>query len=241
MRIDVITVLPELVEHAVSQSIIGRARTAGIVEIAVHNLRDYTTDKHKTTDDTPCGGGGGMIMKPEPFTRAVEAVSMDDLRPRVILTDPRGRRFDQSLAVELSQEQQIVLLCGRYEGVDDRVRSLVTDELSIGDYVLTGGELPALVIVDAVVRLLPGALGDEFGASKDTFSDGLLEHPQYTRPREFEGMPVPDILFTGDHARIERWRRWHRLTRTRDERPDLWATLSLSLADVRLAAGSEPE
>jgi tRNA (guanine37-N1)-methyltransferase len=242
MRIDVLTILPEMVEQAVSHSILGRAVEAGIVQIRAVNVRDYATDKHHTTDDTPCGGGGGMLMKPEPIGAALDALKAEGVPSRVILTDPAGEVFTQAKARELAQEEHLVFLCGRYEGVDERVRELfVTDSLSIGDYVLTGGELPSLVMLDAVVRLLPGALGDKDAPAKDSFAEPLLEYPQYTRPREYRGLAVPEILFSGHHALIEKWRRWHQLTRTREQRPDLWEKFALSKADEKIIALGEPK
>lgn len=253
IRIDVLTLFPEMIREAVSYSIMGRAREAGLAEVRAVNIRDFATDRHHTTDDTPCGGGGGMILKPEPIAAALESLSspksesallpkVENRNARVILTDPQGERFTQNKACELAREPHLVFLCGHYEGVDERVRAhMVTDELSIGDYVLTGGELPALVMIDAIVRLIPGALGEEGAPEKDTFSEGLLEHPQYTRPRAFKGWEVPEILFSGHHAQIEKWRKWHRLNRTRERRPDLWAEYELSKEDEKLLAGGEPE
>ncbi len=241
MRIDVITIFPEMIAGAVSHSIPQRAQDSGVAQITAVNLRDHAVDKHRTTDDTPCGGGGGMIMKPEPIAGALDSLPNSEGR-RVILTDPQGELFTQAKAWELSKAEHLVFLCGHYEGVDERVREhLVTDELSIGDFVLTGGELPALVMIDAIVRLLPGALGDETAAAKDSFSDGLLEYPQYTRPREFRGWAVPGILFSGHHKAIERWRRWHQIERTRSRRPDLWERHALSLDDMKLVEEGEPE
>jgi tRNA (guanine37-N1)-methyltransferase len=242
MRIDLITIFPEMVEAALDFSIVKRARDAGIVEINVLNLRDFATDRHRTTDDTPCGGGGGMIMKPEPIAAAVDSVSAEGAPARVILTDPQGVQFSQEMAREFAAEQHIVVICGHYEGVDERVRQLVvTDEVSIGDYVLTGGELPALVMVDAVARLLPGALGDEAAPDKDSFAESLLEYPHYTRPRVFRGLEVPEVLLGGNHAEITQWRRMQQLLRTRERRPDLWARHPLSAADIRLLAEADAE
>ncbi len=233
MRFDVFTVLPEVMQTYLSASIIGKAQEAGQLQIELHNLREYTSDKHRTTDDVPYGGGGGMIMKPEPVFHAVETVLGEqiDAVPVILLT-PQGRVFDQSVAAELSSEKRLALLCGRYEGVDERIREhLVTDEISIGDYVLTGGELPAMVIIDAVARLLPGVLGDAQATQKDSHSEGILEHPHYTRPAEFRGWEVPEILRSGDHARIEQWRRAMSLKRTHQRRPDLLEMFPLSEED----------
>lgn len=239
IRIDVVTILPEMVAGALDHSIIKRAREAGIADIRVVNLRDYATDRHHTTDDTPCGGGGGMIMKIEPIAAAVDDLQTEGTC-RVILTEPRGEQFTQQKARELAREDHLIILCGRYEGIDERVRErLVTDEISIGDYILTGGELPALVMVDAIVRLQPGALGDEIATEKDSFSDGLLEYPQYTRPREFRGWEVPEVLFTGNHAAIQKWQRKEQLVRTRERRPDLWERFTPTRQDLRLLAEIE--
>ena len=216
------TLFPGMVEPALSDSIVGRARTRGIVDIRVHNLRDWAEGRHRVTDDTPFGGGGGMIMKPEPLARCVESLRAPGAR--VILLDPAGRRFTQVVARELAEVPHLVLLCGRYEGVDERVREHVVDEeLSIGDYVLSGGEAAALVVTETLTRLRPGALGDEAAPSRDSFSRGLLEHPQYTRPRTFEGLDIPDVLVSGHHAEVARWRKAQREQTTRERRPDLWA------------------
>lgn len=241
LKFDVFTVLPEVMQAYLSASILGKAQEAGRLEILLHNIRDFTTDKHRTTDDEPYGGGGGMVMKPEPVFRAVEKVLGDQLgEVPVILLTPQGRVFDQSIALELSAIRHIVLLCGRYEGVDERIRQhLVTDELSIGDYVLTGGELPAMVVIDAVARLLPGVLGDEQAAEKDSHAEGILEHPHYTRPAEFRGWGVPEVLRSGDHARIERWRRMMSLRRTIERRPDLLESYPLSDDDRALLDGED--
>lgn len=242
MQIDVITIFPEMIEAVIGCSILRRAREIGIVGIRAVNLRDFAPDRHHTTDDTPCGGGGGMIMMVEPIARALDALRPAKGTARIILTDPQGKQFDQAKARELAQEQRLILLCGHYEGVDERVRQhLVTDEISIGDYVLTGGELPALVIIDAVVRLLPGVLGDAEAAQKDSFSEGLLDYPHYTRPRSFRGWEVPEILFSGHHERIRRWRRWHQLVRTRERRPDLWARFVPTEEDLKLLQEGEPQ
>jgi tRNA (guanine37-N1)-methyltransferase len=244
LRIDILTILPEMIEQALNHSIMKRARDAGLVEINAVNLRDFTTDKHHVTDDTPVGGGGGMIMKVDPIARALDALRLADKPGQpcsVILTDPRGETFTQAKARELAAESHLIFICGHYEGVDERVREhLVTDTLSIGDYVLTGGELPALVMADAVTRLQPGALGDEDAPHKDSFSEPLLEYPQYTRPRSFRGWEVPEILFGGHHALITRWRRKKQLLRTRGQRPDLWGQFSPSKEDLKLLDEEEP-
>ena len=229
LRLDIITIFPEFFRAGVDCGILRRARNARLVEIVAHDLRQWTTDKHHVVDDRPFGGGDGMILKPEPIFAAVEALTgasrKEDLPPRtkVILLSPQGRVFSQSVALELSQHtSQVVLLCGRYEGVDERVtEALVTEEISIGDYVLSGGEPAAAVVIDAVVRLLPGALGSETSAVFESFSESLLDHPQYTRPPDFRGMQVPDVLLSGNHAEIERWRREAAIAKTRRNRPDL--------------------
>lgn len=228
MQFEVFTLLPEVFPPYLESSILQRAQQRGLVDVRVHNIRDYTHDKHHTTDDTPYGGGGGMVMKPEPVFEAVESVLGLDpgrLQPPgipVILLDPQGRVFNQRVAEELSRYERIALLCGRYEGVDERIREhLVTDEISIGDYVLTGGELPALILIDAVSRLIPGVLGDPTGAEDDSHSMGLLEYPHYTKPSEYRGWKVPEVLLSGDHAKIEKWRREQALSRTFHKRPDM--------------------
>ncbi|PYS70406.1 MAG: tRNA (guanosine(37)-N1)-methyltransferase TrmD [Acidobacteria bacterium] len=229
LRIDIITIFPEFFRDVIDFGIVKRARAAGIVEITAHDLRGWTTDKHHIVDDRPFGGGDGMVLKPEPIFAGVEALTgagrREDLPPqtRVVLLSPQGRVLTQAVARELAQpESQVVLLCGRYEGVDERVvEALVTDEISIGDYVLSGGEAAALVLTDAIVRLLPGALGSETSAVFESFSESLLDCPHYTRPPEFRGMRVPDVLLSGNHAEIERWRKDAALLKTRRNRPDL--------------------
>lgn len=233
MRIDVFTLFPELVDTFSAASIIGRARRDELLDLRLHDPRDHTTDTHRTVDDTPFGGGAGMVMKPEPIFESVEAA--DPPRPLLLLS-PSGRRFDQAMAAELAAADGFSLLCGRYEGVDHRVREqLVDGEVSIGDYVLSGGEVGALVIIEAVTRLVPGVMGNETSADDESFSDGLLEYPHYTRPWEFRGMAPPEILRSGDHARVERWRRAQSLRLTIDRRPDLIdARGGLSAADQAL-------
>jgi len=233
MRIDIFTIFPEMFQSPFDASIIKRAREKGLVDIHAWNLRDWTTDKHKTTDDTPYGGGGGMVMKPEPIFAAVEDIRGEDDAPVILLT-PQGRLFTQEVAEELAAYDRLLFICGRYEGVDERVRQhLATDEISIGDYVLSGGELAAMVIVDAVVRLLPGALGYEHAASEDSHATGLLEGPHYTRPLTFRGWEVPEILRSGHHANVAQWRRQQALLRTLDRRPDLLARAPLTAEDKR--------
>ncbi len=232
MRFDVFTLFPEVLEPYLQTSILKRARQRGLVKVQLHNIRDWTTDRHHVTDDEPYGGGGGMVMKPEPIFAAVEGVLGSPPECPVILLTPQGRLFDQGLVQELARLPHIALLSGRYEGIDERVRRyLVTDEISIGDYVITGGELPALVVIDAVTRLIPGALGDPEGAWDDSHASGLLEYPHYTRPPEFRGWQVPEVLVSGDHARIDRWRHEQALLRTWRRRPDLLKSASLTEAD----------
>lgn len=242
MQFDVFTLFPEVFEPYLQTSILQRARQRELLEVRLHNIRDWTTDRHHTTDDVPYGGGGGMVMKAEPIFAAVEGVLGSPPSCPVILLTPQGRVFTQAVAQELARQPHLALLCGRYEGVDERVRQyLVTDEISIGDYVLTGGELPALVLIDALARLLPGVLGDPDGAWDDSHASGLLEYPHYTRPAEFRGWRVPDILLSGDHARLARWRHEQALLRTRQRRPDLLATAPLTDADREFLARLEQE
>ena len=222
MRIDIISILPEMFASVLDASIIGRARASKALEVAIHDLRDWTDDKHRTTDDYSFGGGPGMVMKPEPVFRALDAVTAAaDGTPTVIVVSPQGTPLDQPLVKELASRERLVIVCGRYEGFDERILSPADMEISIGDYVLTGGELPALVITDAVARLLPGVLGHQESALDESFSEGLLEYPQYTRPASFAGMDVPDVLTSGDHARIAAWRRRESVRRTAERRPDL--------------------
>jgi len=228
MKIDVLTLFPEMFSGVLHSSILGKAEERGIVDFRVINFREFSRSKHGTVDDTPYGGGGGMVLKPEPLFDAVEAIATD-AKPRVILMCPQGKRYDQKLAEELAKEEHLVFICGHYEGYDERIRKyLITDEISIGDYVLTGGELAAMVIIDSVVRLQPGALGNEMSAVSDSFSSGLLEHPHYTRPADFRGWKVPDILLSGHHANIERWRLKESLRRTLERRPDLLEDVELT-------------
>jgi tRNA (guanine37-N1)-methyltransferase len=244
MHFDVFTLFPETFMPYLQASILQKAAERGLVEIALHNIRDWAHDKHHTTDDTPYGGGGGMVMKPEPVFDAVESVLGPEPACPVVLLTPQGRVFNHSIAEELVRQERLVLLCGRYEGVDERIRTgLVTDEISIGDFVLTGGELPALIIIDAVSRLIPGVLGDPDGAADDSHASGLLEYPHYTRPPEFRGQTVPDILLSGDHAKIEQWRREQSLLRTLRRRPDLLKSASLTKTDIKFLKenGYDPE
>lgn len=239
MQIDIITLFPEMLQGYLGESILKRAQMAGLLTINLRNLRDYATGKHKITDEPPYGGGGGMVLKPEPFFAAVESIvgTTPTTQPKIILMTPQGKKFDQKMAAELAQVGQMILICGRYEGVDERVRQhLVTDEISIGDYVLTGGELGAAVVVDAVTRLLPGALGAEGAAETDSHATGLLEGPHYTRPPEFQGHAVPDVLKSGHTANIERWHRQQALKRTWERRPEMLLTAELTEEDKRYLA-----
>ncbi|HYG09812.1 MAG TPA: tRNA (guanosine(37)-N1)-methyltransferase TrmD [Pyrinomonadaceae bacterium] len=249
MRVDIITIFPDYFRAVFDYGIVRRAGAAGLVEIKTHDLRGWTTDKHRMVDDRPFGGGDGMVLKPEPIFAAVEsltgareAAELAGTGVRVVLLSPQGRVFDQRVAEELAGAKQIVLICGRYEGVDERVvEMLVTDEISIGDYVLSGGEPAAVVVVDAIVRLIPGALGSETSASNDSFSDGLLDFPHYTRPPEFRGRRVPEVLLGGNHAGIALWRRRRALLKTRRNRPDLLERAALSEAERAWLEASEPE
>lgn len=240
MRFDVFTLFPEVFEPYLQTSILQRSRRSGLLEVHLHNIRDWTTDRHHVTDDEPYGGGGGMVMKPEPVFAAVEGVLGRPPACPVILLTPQGRLFNQRIAQELSAEPRLGLICGRYEGIDERVReNLAHDEISIGDYVLTGGEIPALVLIDAIARLIPGAIGDPDGAQDDSHASGLLEYPHYTRPAVFRGWQVPEVLVSGDHARIARWRRQQALLRTHERRPDLLDSAELSDQDRKFIADLE--
>ncbi len=237
MRIDIVSIFPDVFEPVLASSMLGIAQQKGAVEFRVHDLRQWTDDKHRTTDDYPFGGGHGMVMKPEPLFRAVRAVTEADPRvPFVVLTCPQGRRLDQRLVEELAAKERLLILCGRYEGVDERVREIVDLEVSIGDYVLTGGELPAMVIVDAVTRLQPGVLASPSSAEEESFSWGLLEYPQYTRPASFEGREVPAVLLSGDHKQIAQWRRLEAIRRTALRRPDLLEKADLTEDERAYAA-----
>ena len=234
MRFDVFTLFPAVLQPYLEASILQRAIQNNLLEVYLHDIRTWTTDKHHITDDAPFGGGGGMVMKPEPIFTAVESVLSSPLPCPLILLTPQGRTYTQKIAQELAQHPRLALLSGRYEGFDERVRQhLVTDEISIGDYVLTGGELPALILIDSIARLIPGALGDPDGAQDDSFASGLLEYPHYTRPANFRGWDVPEILLSGNHAQIARWRREQALLRTIQRRPDLLEKLDLSETDRR--------
>jgi tRNA (guanine37-N1)-methyltransferase len=222
MTFDIVTIFPAMIEQALAAGIVGRAIDRGALDVKVRDLRDFTSDRHRVVDDEPYGGGPGMVLKPEPIFRALDHVEAERGAPlTVIMMSPQGTRFTQAEAQRLSGAAHIVLLCGRYEGFDDRVRERVSEELSIGDYVLTGGELPALIVLDAVARLVPGVVGDEQSVAEDSFSRGLLDFPQYTRPAEFAALRVPDVLLSGNHAEIRRWRKREALSRTLTRRPDL--------------------
>ncbi len=234
MKFDIFTLLPDVFEPYLSASILARAREKQIIEVSVHDIRSFTTDRHHVTDDTPYGGGGGMVMKPEPVFTAVESVLGSPPSCPVIFLTPQGRVFNQKVAIELSRLPHLALLCGRYEGIDERIREhLVTDQISLGDYVLTGGELPALVMLDAISRLLPGVLGDPEGAWDDSHASGLLEYPHYTRPPEFRGWTVPGVLLSGNHAQIEKWRRQQSIIRTYQQRPDMLDGVELNKEDKK--------
>jgi len=233
MRFDIITIFPEMFEAIFSGGVVNRAVEKGLIEIHVHNLRDFTTDKHKQVDDRPYGGEEGMVFKPEPIFAAVERIRWSPQTP-VYLLSPQGKKLDFRLAEELSGHSQVILICGRYEGVDERVsENLATDEISIGDYILTGGELAAMVVVDAAVRFIPGVVGKEDSVRHDSFFEGRLDYPQYTRPRDFRGMKVPPVLFSGDHKKIDAWRRKQALEKTRQRRPDLLERRTLSPEDKK--------
>jgi len=236
MRFDVLTLFPAMLQAPLAESILGRAQGAGLMTVGVHLLRDWAAGRHQVTDDTPCGGGDGMVMKVEPIARAVCELQSRNAGARVLLMSPQGRTFRQADAVRLSREPGLIFVCGRYEGFDERVRSLVDEELSLGDFILTGGEPAALVMIDAIARLLPGVLGAAGSAAHDSFSDGLLEYPQYTRPVEFEGLRVPDVLLSGNHQAIAAWRRREQLRRTLQRRPDLLAHAILSEDDLKVLA-----
>ena len=220
--VEILTLFPRMVAAPLEESILGKARARGLLRVQVTDIRDFAEGKHRVTDDVPYGGGAGMVMKPEPLVAAIEAAKEREPQARVVLMSPQGRRFDQEKALQLSRQPALVLVCGRYEGVDERVLRWVDEELSLGDFVLTGGELAALAVVDAVARLLPGVLGNELSAQSESFAgEGLLEGPQYTRPPEFRGLRVPEVLLSGDHAKIAGWRREQAMARTRERRPDL--------------------
>jgi tRNA (guanine37-N1)-methyltransferase len=234
LKFTIITIFPHMLDSALGHSILRKAQEKGLIEVAQVDLRAYTHDRHHVTDDAPYGGGQGMVMKPEPLAAAIEDARRKNAKARIILLAPQGRVFNQSAAARLANEQEIVLICGRYEGIDERVKAFVDEELSIGDYTLSGGEPAANVVIDAVARLIPGVLGNENSPAEDSFSDGLLEHPQYTRPEDFRGMKVPEVLLSGDHEKIAQWRRAQSITLTRERRPDLLAN-----SDVKISAQAQ--
>jgi tRNA (guanine37-N1)-methyltransferase len=236
VKIDIVTIFPQMVEAGLAEGVVGRARERGLLDIVVHNLRDYTSDRHHVVDDVPFGGGPGMVMKPEPFFAALAGIRQHRGTPEAVLVmSPAGRRFSQEKARELAAVKHFVVLCGRYEGIDERVReALATDEVSIGDYVLSGGEVPALVVVDAAARLVPGVVGDDQSVVADSFTRGLLDYPHYTRPAEFDGRRVPDVLLCGHHAEIRRWRLEQALRRTLDRRPELLQDAALDADEQKL-------
>lgn len=242
MIFEILTIFPAMFASPLDESILGKARERGLIEVLVHNIRDYAVDKHQMTDDRPFGGGEGMVMKPEPIVAALSAIRKDGPPARTILLSPQGRLFTQEIARELSELPRIILICGRYEGVDERVGEHFTDDqLSVGDYILTGGELAAMIVVDALTRLIPGALGNVDSACADSFSELVLEYPQYTRPQDFKGLAVPQVLLSGNHETIRRWRRGQALLRTKIRRPDLFARLTLSDEDRFLFEAAEEE
>ena len=251
MRIDILSLFPDMFQATLGESIIGRAQADGFLDINVTDFRKYTTDKHNHVDDAPFGGGAGMLLQAQPIFDAMDAINQEIAgkypRGRVILMDPAGRKFDQKYAQELSQEEHLTFICGHYEGYDERIRSLVTDEASLGDYVLTGGELAAMVMIDATVRFVPGVLGNQASPMGDSFSNGLLEYPQYTRPADFRGMKVPEVLTSGNHQKIKEWRLRESLRRTLERRPDLLSSAHLTreqeimLQDLKLDQESDDE
>jgi tRNA (guanine37-N1)-methyltransferase len=242
LEVEILTLFPRMCEGYLAESILGKARESGLLEARVTDVREYAEGRHRVTDDAPYGGGAGMVMKPEPLVAAVEAARARLPGAIAVLTSPRGARLDQALARRLAEHGKLILVCGRYEGVDERVMTAVDMEVSVGDFVLTGGELAALCVVDAAARLVPGVLGNEASAGAESFAgEALLEHPHYTRPPEFRGMKVPEVLLSGDHRKIERWRRRESLRATRERRPDLFARLHLSENDLRLIDAGDDE
>jgi tRNA (guanine37-N1)-methyltransferase len=240
MKCDVLTLFPDVLSAYLNESILKRAREKGLLEVSLYNIRDFSTDPHRKVDDYPYGGGAGMVLKPEPLFRAMDSLREDGKPRKVVLLSPRGRSFNQSVAETYAKEdRRFVFICGRYEGIDERVKTLVDEEVSIGDYVMTGGELAALVIIDAVTRLIPGALGDEKSAEDESFSWGLLDYPHYTRPREYRGLKVPSVLLSGDHREINLWRRKEALKKTVEMRPDLISKAELSDQDKKLLDETE--
>ena len=237
MRVDILTIFPEMIETVAGCSILKRAQEKGALKLGVHNVRDFAHGKHRSTDDSPFGGGAGMVMKPDPVFEAIESLVPPESveRPYIVLTTPQGRPLNQKIVGELAEREWLMVICGHYEGIDERIREhMIDDEISVGDYILTGGELPALVILDAVTRLLPNVLGAEESTVEESFSEGLLEYPHYTRPAEFRGWTVPEVLLSGHHAEIAKWRRLQSLKRTLERRPDLLTQAELSSEDRRM-------
>lgn len=242
MKFDILTLFPGMFSGPFDESIIKRGKDKQLIDISLHNIRDWATDRHQTADDSPYGGGAGMVMKPEPLAACIESVKSRNPDSRVIITSPQGRRLTHRVASELAKLDGMIIICGRYEGIDERIRQLyVEDDISLGDFVLSGGEIAAMAMVDAVTRLIPGVLGSSESAETDSFCDGLLEYPQYTRPPEFKGLAVPEALLSGNHAVIRHWRRRESLRRTRELRPDLFDGLELTKQDLRLLAELERE
>lgn len=234
IRFDVLSVFPEMLHSPLDFSLLKKAREKGLIEVELYDIREWTQDKHNMTDDAPYGGGCGMVMKVEPVERALKSLKRADVQPLVILMTPQGETFNQKIAVELTEQKHLILICGRYEGVDERIREHLADrEISIGDYILTGGELSALVVIDAVARLIPGVLGNDESAQTESFAEGLLEYPQYTRPAEYQGWSVPEVLASGNHAEIKRWQRIEALRRTWQRRPDLLEKVELTKEDKK--------
>jgi tRNA (guanine37-N1)-methyltransferase len=243
LEVEILTLFPRMCAGYLGESILGKARESGLLEVRISDVREHAPGKHRVTDDAPYGGGAGMVMKPEPLTDAIEAARARLPGAWVVLTSPRGERFTQDVARRFAEHGRLILVCGRYEGVDERVMTAVDAQISVGDFVLTGGELAALCVVDAAARLVPGVLGNEASAGAESFAgeEGLLEHPHYTRPPEYRGMKVPEVLLSGDHRKIERWRRRESLRATRDRRPDLFARLALTESDLRLIEAGDDE
>jgi tRNA (guanine37-N1)-methyltransferase len=242
MIFDILTLFPGMFQAPLGESILGKARDRGLIHVRTFNIRDYATDRHQMTDDRPFGGGEGMVMKPDPIVRGLEHLKAERPDPWVVLLSPQGRLFTQDIAWELSRRERLILICGRYEGVDERVADYHSDDqISIGDFVLTGGELAAMIVIDSVARLLPGVLGNADSAASESFAGATLEYPQYTRPQEFEGLGVPNILLSGNHEAIRKWRRGQALLRTKLRRPDLFAKVSLTPEDIRLLCAAELE
>ena len=241
MQFHVLTIFPEVFVSPLSASLLNKAQEKGLLSCTVHNLRDYTTGRHRTVDDSPYGGGQGMVMKPEPIVAALEGVSQKLINPWRIFLSPQGKPLTQAKVVELAQRETLVLLCGRYEGVDERILSFIDEEISLGDYILSGGEMAALVLIDAVARLIPGVVGCAASVTEESFSHGLLEYPQYTRPEEFRGRRVPEVLLSGNHAQIAKWRRQQSLLRTLQQRPDLLATAEVTEEERRWLANISPK